>query len=139
MGMDIAAIECPEATDIAWNVAGLDIELFHDSYREGSLANWIALNIDARVRGPYGLEIFCRGSSTLNTQEWREELLLKARVWHRRASQLAGHSTVVGFPHQSALRLVDPPGTLAYIEWTSQLLRFAEIVYATGARVVVSR
>ncbi|MDA8117434.1 MAG: hypothetical protein M0000_08720 [Actinomycetota bacterium] len=136
VGMDVYAPDVYSIDGYNWPVPTGEAGYFRDTYRRDSLANWLAANIDPGARGQVGLAIFSEPPCTLNSPEWREELLLKARQWNTAAEKLAGKSSFIGTPGHD-LQVVDEAGTRAYIEWTGRLLRFAEVVYATGSPVKV--
>lgn len=102
-----------------------------------SLATWLALNVDPAARGTGGLAIFTEPQAPLNSQAWREDLLVMARKWNATASRLVGKASLASHP-AGWLDVADPESTMYYLEWTAQLLRFAEIIYLTGAPVGVS-
>jgi len=119
-----------------WNVPVGEVRYFWDPVRRDSLASWIAANIDPTARGSQGLAVFSEPSQALNSPEWREELLLRARLWHTAATKLAGKASVL-FSAETNVSVVDEKETLHYIDWTAALLRFAEVVYVTGSSVEV--
>lgn len=136
MGIDVFAIDIFDTRGFGWSVPIGQVGYFRDSYQKASLANWLAANIDSTARGRSGLALFSDADDSINTPAWRDDLLLNARKWYTAAVALAGKRTFLGTPGVD-IEIVDEAGTLAYIEWTAELLRFAEVVYATGSRVEV--
>ncbi len=102
----------------------------------GSLVSWLELNVDQTARGQRGLAILFEAGEALNTTEWREDFLAIARQWHASASRLEGFSSWIRNP-TGGLELLTPDETLEYIRWVRKLLRFAEIVFMSGAEVKV--
>lgn len=137
MNLDITATDVFDDKIVEWLIPAGEVGYFQDSCAQESLSSWIAANIDHSAGIPNGLSIFTEPATTLNTPEWREDLLLNARKWLTAARRLAGRTSVLTYPDRG-LRVIDEASTLAYIEHTAELLRFAEVVYATGSPVQVS-
>lgn len=136
MDLEITAPDIFEKTIVEWLIPDGTIGYLRENAGPDSLASWIAANIDPTARSDEGLAIFTAAGAALNTPEWREDLLLKARQWETAGRRLAGRSSVLGCPGHD-LRVIDEAATLAYIERVAELLRFAEVVYATGSPVEV--
>lgn len=136
MGIDAFAVDVFDPSDCNWRVPVGTVGYFRDSYQRASLAGWLAANVDPAARGRFGLALFTEPTVPLNSSEWREELLFAATLWATKARALRGRGTVLGSPGVD-LEILDEEATAFYIEWTIELLRFAEIVYATGSAVRV--
>jgi len=102
--------------------------------KTGSLALWLALNVDPSAKGRRGLAILSEAGRAMNTSDWREEFLLRTRQWSVAANKLKGFASWTRDP-TGGLEVLAPEDTLKYIRWTRKLLRFAEMIYMSGGVV----
>jgi len=137
MGVEMIAFPQGSTPSITWTVPMGDVALFWEDQRGGSLATWISLNIDPVASAGQGLSVLTAPEQVLNTAGWRMEFLLQARRWYSGARKLKGNSSLALSPGGD-IQIVDEIGTVAYIEWTAELLRFAEIIFSTEALIRIN-